>query len=427
MDVLGFSGARHLVARTGFGAEWEVVNRVSHLTKKQAISELIRQVNQRTPAAPRFSRWSKMEKLHANKSRRKMVQRIAKVEGKALQVWWVKHLLTTKTPFLERMTLFWHNHFPSTIGKTKQASFLYQQNVLFRRHALGNYSTLLRSIAKDPAMLLYLDGYSNTKDNPNENFAREVLELFTLGRRYFGEADIKSAARAFTGWSVNAHGKFVHNAADHDAGLKVFLGHKGHFNGDHIIDILLKKSRTAEIIAEKMWREFINVSRPNPRVVKRWANIFRGSNYNIAKLVETVLSSPEFWDRRNRGALIKSPIDLAIGTLRTLPYKLPRRGLEHHLNLLGQGVFMHPSVKGWVGGKDWISTQTILLRTGLMNDLSGGHFRAKGGVATRLPNVSGERLQAWLLATKPIEPIDLKLEKQRLVRLLVLDPAYQVI
>ena len=426
MAKLGFVEARHLVARTGIGAEWDEINRVSQLSLNQAVKQLLRQNNQRVPAIQHFSSWRKMSSLYSNRSRRPMVQRIARVEGKGLQTWWVKHLLTTKTPFLERMTLFWHNHFPSSIDKTKQADFLYRQNLLFRKNALGNYGVLLRAVAKDPAMLLYLDGNLNTKENPNENFAREVLELFTLGRGHFKEPDIKAAARAFTGWSVNKQGRFVNNTADHDNSVKTFLGHRGNFNGDHIINILLKQPRTAEMIAEKMWGEFINISRPDTRVVKQWAAIFRDSNYSIKKLLQAVLTSREFWDRRNRGALIKSPIDLAVGTLRTLPYKLPRHGIEHRLNILGQGVFNHPSVKGWAGGADWISTQSILLRTALMNDLSGGRFRAKGGIAKRLPNVSGRRMQEWLLPTGSVLPLDLQLGKQRLVRALVLDPAYQV-
>ena len=426
MAKLGFVAARHLVSRTGLGAEWNEINRVSHLSLNQAVTQLLQQRNQRVPAIPRLSSWHKMSSLYNNIGRRNMVRRIAMNEGKVLQTWWVKHLLTTRTPFLERMTLFWHNHFPSSIEKTKQANFLYQQNLLFRRHALGNYGSLLREIAKDPAMLLYLDGNLNTKKKPNENFAREVLELFTLGRGYFKEIDIREAARAFTGWTVNKQGKFFNNVAEHDNGVKTFLGHRGNFNGEHIINILLKQKRTAEVIAEKMWHEFINVSRPNPHVIQQWANIFRGSNYSISKLLHAVLTSKEFWDKRNRGGLIKSPIDLAIGTLRALPYPLPRRGIEHSLNIMGQGVFQHPSVKGWSGGTDWISTQSILIRTALMNDLSGSRFKVGGSVSRRLPNVSGKRMQEWLLATRPVEKVDLTLGKQRLARALVLDPAYQV-
>ena len=355
-----------------------------------------------------------------------MVRRIAKVEGKSLQTWWIKHLLTTKTPFLERMTLFWHNHFPSSILKTNQASFLHRQNLLFRRHALGNYATLLRSIAKDPAMLLYLDGHTNTKESPNENFAREILELFTLGQKHHKHKDIIAAAKAFTGWTVNSQGHFIDNKAQHDNSIKTFMGHSGNFSGDHIINILLKQPRTAEVVAEKVWKEFINDSKPNPHIVKKWANVFRRSNYSISSLLKTVLTSREFWDRRNRGALTKSPIQLAIGTLRSLPYKLPRHGIEHRLNILGQGVFEHPSVKGWSGGSNWISTQSLLLRAGLLNELTGAPLIPNGPVASRLPDTSGRQLQQWLLATSPLKEINLNRDKQRVVRDLVLDPAYQV-
>lgn len=426
MSILGFVEARHLVSRTGIGAEWNEVNRVSKLTVNQAIHQLLKQNNQRTPAVPKFSSWRKMAALQNNKSRKMMVRRIAELEGKHLQTWWIKHLLTTKTPFLERMTLFWHNHFPSSILKTNQASFLHRQNLLFRRHALGNYASLLRSIAKDPAMLLYLDGHNNTKESPNENFAREILELFTLGRKHYDHKDIVAAAKAFTGWTVNAQGHFIDNKAQHDNSIKTFMGHRGNFSGDHIINILLKQPRTAEIVVEKMWKEFINDSRPHPHIVKKWANIFRKSNYSISTLLKTVLTSREFWDRRNRGALTKSPIQLAIGTLRTLPYKLPRHGIEHRLNILGQGVFQHPSVKGWSGGSDWISSQSLLLRAGLLNEFTGAPLIPNGPVESRLPNVSGKQLQQWLLATSPLEKINLNRDRQRIVRDLVLDPAYQV-
>ncbi len=426
MSVLGFVEARHLVLRTGIGAKWSEVNHISQLSLHQAINQLLKQNNQRTPATPRFSSWKKMDALYKNKSRKMMVRRIAEQEGKSLQTWWVTHLLTTKTPFLERMTLFWHNHFPSSVLKTNQASFLHRQNLLFRRHALGNYATLLRAVAKDPAMLLYLDGHTNTKESPNENFAREILELFTLGRGHYNHKDIVAAAKAFTGWGLNSQGQFINNTAQHDNGIKTFLGQRGNFNGDHIINILLKQQRTAEVIAEKMWHEFVSDSKPNPHTVKKWAAVFRNSNYNISTLMRSVLSSKEFWDKRNRGALTKSPIQLAIGTLRTLPYRLPRHGIEHRLNILGQGVFQHPSVKGWGGGKDWISTQSILLRTALLNDLTGAPLRPNGRVASQLPNTSGERLQQWLLSVQPLEKIDLDRDKQRVVRDLVLDPAYQV-
>ncbi|MCK5901987.1 MAG: DUF1800 domain-containing protein [Cocleimonas sp.] len=426
MSVLGFSEARHLVSRTGFSTEWNEVNRASKLSSDQVINSLLQQNNRRTPAVPTLSSWARTKGLANNPARRKMVKRTARQEGQRLQTWWIKHLLTTRTPFLEHMTLFWHNHFPSSISKTKQAHFLYQQNTLFRQQALGNFGVLLRAVAKDPAMLLYLDGYSNTKEKPNENFSHEILELFTLGRGHYTQSDIQNAARAFTGWTINSQGKFTMDTTQHDTGVKTFLGQKGRFNGDDIINILLKHPRTAETIAEKMWLEFINTTQPNKSTIKQWAGVFRNSNYSIKQLLRAVLTSKAFWSQHNRGALIKSPIHLAVGTLRTLPYKLPRQGIEHHLNILGQGVFQHPSVNGWAGGKNWITTQSILLRASLLNNISGARLNPYGDIARQLPKASGERLQQWLLATKPLNSIDLTQEKQRLVHQLILDPAYQV-
>jgi uncharacterized protein (DUF1800 family) len=406
------------------------VKRYEMMPKEKAVGFLIGRRDHSLPAIPRFSSWRKMRALHNNMQRRRMVMRIAKAEGAGLQNWWLKHMLNTSSPFLERMTLFWHNYFPSSIQKTKTPALLVNQNRLLRKHALGNFSLLLHDIAKDPAMLVYLDGYENTKDAVNENFARELLELFTLGRKYYSERDVKEAARAFTGWGIHEQsGKFVFDRSKHDPGVKRFLGQSGRFTGDNIINILLKHPRTAENVAEKLWNEFINSSRPHPAVVKQWANVFRSSNYNIAVLMNTILNSPQFWDPRNRGNLIKSPVELAVGTLRSLPYHLPRNNLAHTLNNLGQDIFDPPTVKGWAGGQDWISTQSLMRRMGLLTNLTRGNLntvRRQSGVALKLPDVPDEELQNWLLAVQPVKPAPVSQGKQRFVRFLVLDPAYQV-
>ncbi|MEZ5536688.1 MAG: DUF1800 domain-containing protein [Thiolinea sp.] len=430
MSRLGFTDARHLLSRTGFGAEWEEVKRLEVMPRDKAVEFLINRRDYSVPAIPRFSSWQKMVALHNNMSRRRMVMRIAKAEGAGLKNWWLQHMLDTQSPFLERMTLFWHNYFPSSIEKTKAPSLLVNQNRLLRKHALGNFSLLLHDIAKDPAMLVYLDGYENTKDAVNENFARELLELFTLGRGHYSERDIKEAARAFTGWGVHPKtGQFFFDRTAHDPGIKHFLGQRGNFTGENILNILLKHPRTAETVAEKIWAEFINSSRPHPAVVKQWANVLRASNYNIATLMNTVLKSPQFWDQRNRGNLIKSPVELAVGTLRSLPYTLPRNNLAHMLDNLGQCVFEPPTVKGWAGGQEWISTQSLMRRIGLLTNLTRGNLntvRRKTGVELKLPNVPESDLQNWLLSVQPVKAAPASEGKQRFVRFLVLDPAYQV-
>jgi len=430
MGKLGFEDARHLVSRTGIGSEWETIVRYQNLTRQQAINHLFNNRDEKLPPAPKMSQWSRMVALRGNMNRRKNIKRISRVEGKGLQQWWVKHLLATKSPFLERMTLFWHNHFPSTIKKTNQASMLHQQNLMFRKNALGNFGQMLHDVSRDPAMLLYLDGYVSTKDDPNENFSRELLELFTIGIGNYREQDMREAARAFTGWSINPHnGKFIINPVNHDNGVKTFLGKRGNFKGEDIINILLQHPRTAETIAKKMWREFINISKPDQRVINQWAAVFRNSGYDIKALMNQVLNSNEFWAKTNRGALIKSPIELTIGTLRTLPYTLRRVDLAHNLNIMGQGVFAHPSVKGWSGGKTWISTQSILRRNSMMTNLTAGNLnerKNRGGIASKMPDVTPEQLHQWLLPIPPLQKMPTEPGKQRLTRAFVLDPAFQV-
>ncbi len=430
MGQLSFEEARHLVARTGIGVEWETITRYQNLTRQQAIEHLLGNREMSLAKPPGMSPWSKMNSLRTDMRRKKMVKRISRVEGKKLQQWWVKHLLDTRSPFLERMTLFWHNHFPSSIEKTAQASMLHRQNLNLRKNAFGNFGKMLHDISKDPAMLLYLDGYVSIKEEPNENFSRELLELFTLGIGHYTENDMREAARAFTGWGIDDQkGNFIVRAEAHDNGVKTFLGKRGNFKGEDIINILLQHPRTAETIAEKMWREFINISQPDPRYTRQWAQIFRASHYDIPALIKAVLNSEPFWNKANRGALIKSPIELTIGTLRSLPYSPAHIDLAHSLNIMGQAVFAHPSVKGWAGGKTWISTQSLLRRNSMMTNLTKGNLnehKNRGGIANKMPDISDQQMREWLLAIPPLLAPPTTSGKQRLARAYVLDPAYQV-
>ncbi len=433
MGKLSFEEARHLVERAGIGAEWKTIQQFQKLTRQQAVEQLLKNHDTRLPPPPSMSPWPKMLGLRNNMRRRKMVNRISRVEGKNLQKWWVRHLLATRSPFLERMTLFWHNHFPSSIDKTMQTSMLHKQNLNLRNNAFGSFGQMLHDIARDPAMLLYLDGYISTKEEPNENFARELLELFTIGLGKYSERDMREAARAFTGWGIDDRsGLFKFRPEDHDTGVKTFLGKRGNLKGEDIINILLRHPRTAERIAEKMWHEFISITRPDQRVTKQWAQAFRGSNYNynIATLIRAVFNSNAFWDKRHRGALIKSPIQLTIGTLRTLPYSPAHTDLAHNLSIMGQSVFAHPSVKGWTGGKTWISSQSLLRRNSMMNNLTRGNLneiRNRGGIAAKMPDINPQQLREWLLVIPPLQAPPVTSGKQRLARAFVLDPAYQVL
>ena len=204
------------------------------------------------------------------------------------------------------------------------------------------------------------------------------------------------------------------------------MGRSGSFTGDQIIDIILEKPRTAENIAENFWKEFISDSHPDPRTIRNWGAVFRKSNYNIKALFSHVLNSNEFWDNRYRGTLTKSPIDLVVGTLRTLPFpKLPDTELVHISQLLGQDLFDPPTVKGWAGGKAWIDTQTLLVRTSLLNKLAR-HSGASAKMQSYLPKTSGAQVVDWLLPLPPVLPLPTTPGKRRMVRALMLDPVFQL-
>lgn len=374
-SAMGFDDARHLLSRTSFGVTPAEILSLEAVDHGIAVDRLL--------AAPRREAmtpapvWIGMGPAELQRHQRAAdVRRTQGVDGKKLEVvlpvreqgrelrnWWVEEMIATDQPLVERMTLFWHGHFTSSLMKVRYPPALFRQNALLRREALGNYATLLKAVARDPAMLIYLDGRGSVARQPNENFARELLELFTLGEGQYGEADIKAAARAFTGWSVDREsGQFVDHPGRHDDGHKAFLGRSGRFGGDEILTILLAQPRTAEMIVEKLWREFVSL-KPDPGEVKRLAEGFRRSGYEIKPLMRALLLSAAFRDTANRGALIKSPVELIVGTVHVLGLPVPEKtGLVRMLQGLGQVPFDPPNVKGWAGGESWISTHTLLLR-----------------------------------------------------------------
>lgn len=374
-SAMGFDDARHLLSRTSFGVTPGEIRALESLDYSIAVDRLL--ANPRREAMTPGPDWLGMgpaelrRRQQAAEAERKKgvdgktlaVVRPVAEQGRELKNWWVEEMLVTDQPLVERMTLFWHGHFTSSLMKVRYPGSLYRQNALFRREALGNYATLLREVSRDPAMLIYLDGRGSVARQPNENFARELLELFTLGEGRYSEADIKAAARAFTGWSVDREsGRFVDHAEQHDDGEKTFLGKTGRFRGDDILAILLAHPRTAETIVEKLWREFVSL-KVDPGEVGRLANLFRASGYEIKPLMRALLLSPAFRDPANRGALIKSPVDLIVGTVHVLGLPVPEKtGLVRMLQGLGQTPFDPPNVKGWAGGETWISTYTLLLR-----------------------------------------------------------------
>ena len=374
---MGFDEARHLLNRTGFGASPGEIAEFSQLSREQAVERLLRPA--RMAAAQPAPAWvnevitPQRQLRDAGEEARKVFQQEQVRRGFELRGWWLAGMIATPSPLVERMTLFWHNHFVSSQQKVKYVQLMYRQNVLLREHALGNFASLLHAAAKDPAMIIYLDSVSNRKGQPNENFAREVMELFTLGEGQYGEADIREAARAFTGWSIEPEtGDYRWRPFLHDDGQKTVLGRSGNFDGDAVLDILLARPATAEFITRKLWREFVSPESDDAEV-RRIAMRFRDSGYDIRTALRWLLLSPAFWSQEARGSLIKSPVDLVVGTLRSfqfetgdaLPFAIVTAGL-------GQNLFAPPNVKGWPGGEAWINSSTLLARKQFLERL----FRA---------------------------------------------------
>jgi len=432
---MGARDARHLLLRTGFDAPPAEVRATARLSRAEAVERILAGARSeaRTPVPPQVLAWTDPRDLRGmSPEARKAFQQDLRARSIALKGWWVDEMVSTDSPLTERMTLFWHNHFTSSLQKVRSPALMYRQNVLLRKHALGNFGELLHAVSKDPAMLLYLDTARSRSGQPNENFAREAMELFTLGEGHYSEADVKEAARAYTGWSIDpADGAFKWRPLLHDDGVKTVLGRSGEFDGDQVLGILLAQPATAEFITAKLWREFVS-PRPDRDEVRRIAARFRQSGYQIRVALRELLLSDAFWASANRDALIKSPVDLVIGTVRRygIRYSDPLP-LVFVLRHFGQDLFSPPNVRGWPGGEDWITSQTLLARKQFLERL----FRADEGRMTpaameraveRVPEDGKPYVRRMLQAAMDLRYLPRRGESVQQARARVLDPAYQL-
>ncbi|MHB1426191.1 MAG: DUF1800 domain-containing protein [Gemmataceae bacterium] len=282
-----------------------------------------------------------------------------------LPAWWLARMLHGPHPLQEKITLFWHNHFATSYAKVQSARFMLGQYELMRRHALGSFAAMLREMSGDPAMLIWLDGRDSKKGNPNENYGRELMELFSLGIGPYTEKDIREAARAFTGWEIQGT-KAVFNARQHDDGKKSVLGQTGNWNADDIVRICLEQKAAPRFIVGKLYRFLISETvTPTPELLEPLAEPFRASGYDFGTLVKTMLSSNLFFSSLVYRTRVKSPVDFVLNIVRGLEGKIGTTALAQSLGQLGQNLFSPPSVKGWDGGKSWLNGQTLLFRQNL--------------------------------------------------------------
>ena len=399
---LGTQRARLLLTRAAFAPSDADVAAYSALTHAAAVDRLVAGV--RTLAVTPAPGWIEERfvpprelRAMTDEARRAEIQKQVRM-GLELRGWWLREMVATPSPLTERMALFWHNHFVSAQPKVRYTQLMYQQNVLLRQHALGRFDQLLHAVAKDPAMLIYLDAATSRRGAPNENFAREVMELFTLGAGNYREDDIKQAARAFTGWSIDLDsGQYMFRRLQHDGGEKTVLGQTGNFDGDAVLDVLLAHPATAEFIVRKMWLEFVS-AQPDEARVRSIAAAFR-NGWKIEVPVRALLMQPEVVSRDADNALVKSPAELVVGMLRQSGGELTRPvAAAVALAGMGQNLFSPPNVRGWPGGEAWINTQTLLARKqflerGLSDRLAEPAIAESMAMSMKDDNMPRRRLQ----------------------------------
>ncbi len=398
-----YDTAAHLLERAGFGGTPEQIQTLAELGPVQAVRQLVHfDSSQNTHLKPFDHSGIHDPGLEPFPPSRPATTNLAKETGEALGIkvkptgnrrlqpvvnkffywlrasvletnrvayWWANRMVATKTPLQEKMALFWHGHYAVNESKVRDYRKLLGELELFHEMGTGSFRDLMVAVAQDPAMLSFLDAGVNVKGAPNENFAREIMELFTMGVGNYSEEDIREAARAFTGWNY-VDLEFVINADQHDDSEKTFLGQTGNFDGVDIIDIIMEQPVTAEYIAGKLYRFFVRDDL-DPRLQTELGNVFRGADYEVAALLETLFLSKDFYSQPSVGTHIKSPVELAVSTYRKL-------GLENAPGVpdfnqatgaLGQTLFRPPTVAGWAGGRSWITPGLLLERGNFARDV----------------------------------------------------------
>jgi len=364
---LSASDVRHLLARTGFMPSPAELLPWVGLAPEVAVDRLLAAAQRAQPmrAAPAFTREAIQTPYArlADDDARKAARQQARIDAIALAAWWLQEMRDTPTPLAERLTLFWHNHFATSMQKVQQPQGMYFQHQLFRQHALGSFREMLHGVARDPAMLIYLDGAANRAQAPNENFAREVMELFTLGEGQYSETDIRQAARAFSGWAVDRESwRAQLRPRLHDGGEKTLFGRTARLDTDSALDVMLDQPAAARFIVAKLWREFVSPT-PDAGALQRIAQQFRSSGWRIDVALRDLLLSEAFWASESRAALIKSPVELTVGTLRQFDIQLDSAlPLVAVTSRLGQTLFYPSNVKGWPGYTEWINSTSLLDR-----------------------------------------------------------------
>lgn len=375
--------AAHLMRRAGFGAAQDQAARLASGSMHAAVDGLVEFPDtSRLPApadvydprqALRANFGGFMRAMGDDTQRRELAKQIRKEERQSiisLQNWWLNRMLSSPAPLQEKMTLYFHGHFTTaSIQKGVDPVMTLEQNQLFRNFALGNLRELTQQVSVGPAMLLYLDNANSDPKHPNENYARELMELFTLGVDHYTEDDVRASARAWTGWTVvRRTGEVRFNNARHDNGSKTFLGQTGNFSGKDIVDIIYQQPACAEFWANSLLNFFV-YNNPEPALVSAVARLIRKNDFNLKPVVSTILRSNVFYSPRAYRALVKSPVEFVVGTYKAMGIGPIDLRAQAALNQMGQILFYPPNVAGWPGGENWLTSQTMIARQNFVASL----------------------------------------------------------
>ena len=397
-----YERAAHLLERAGFGGTPDTIQRFANMSPSAAVKSLVHfdksspNVNSFDhsgihdagldpfpPSRPATTELAKKNgealgvkvKPTGNRRLQPVVNkffywlRASVLETNRVSYWWANRMVASEHPLQEKMALFWHGHYAVNESKVRDYRKLLKELELFHEMGTGNFRDLMVAVARDPAMLSFLDAGVNIKGAPNENFAREIMELFTMGVGNYTEGDIREAARAFTGWNYDGL-EFVVNEVDHDNDQKDFLGHTGNFDGIDIIDIIMEQPVTAEYMAGKMYHFFVRDS-VDPELGDQLGSLFRNVNYDISLFLETIFLSKDFYSEASVGTHIKSPVELAVSTYVKLGLsEVPGvPDFNQTTSALGQALFRPPTVAGWAGGRSWITPGLLLERGNFARDV----------------------------------------------------------
>lgn len=433
--AFGYAEARHLLWRAGFGGTAEQVQTLADFGLEKAVEHLIdyRDVPYDRVTADMFNdsimrpaseqerqqyrraqQAGDEETLARFRLQRQQAQRTDREQMRTIRSWWLTRMIESPRPLEEKMTLFWHGHFATSYRKVEDSWLMFRQNQFFRSEAVGDFGALLRGIVRDPAMIIYLDNNRSSARQPNENLARELMELFSLGEGNYTERDIKEGARALTGYTYDDN-EFSFEDRSHDKGSKNILGRSGRLDGDGFVSAILAKRACSEFLATKLYRFFVAEVPMDPgqmpeharRFISQLAGVMRESDYRLAPVLRALFQSEHFYHASVRNEQIKSPTTLVVGAIRSLlPPQRDINVLADALDLMGQSLFMPPSVKGWPGGRSWINTSTLFVRQNILNYILTGKLPQGSGRAGEGEPFNAETIVAELARVDPSGALD---------------------